>query len=210
MEGSPLTERTLAVYRRLRGEFDNVGIVIQAYLHRSQADVEALIADGIGHFRLCKGAYDEPASIAYRERPRVTQALNELIRTCLAPPSRDQGRLLRRRLARRRGRQLHAGLCLPARRPATAYEFQMLYGIRRELQAKLAQDGYACASMCPTAPTGIPTSCAAWPSVRPTCSSSCARSWETRIIADFGVRNVDVKSTRCDAAINTFAATRGS
>ena len=54
MEGSPYTERTLAIYRRLRTQFGNCGIVIQAYLHRSQADVEALIAEGIGHFRLCK------------------------------------------------------------------------------------------------------------------------------------------------------------
>ncbi|MGQ9768816.1 MAG: proline dehydrogenase family protein, partial [Anaerolineae bacterium] len=69
MEGSAYTERTLAIYRRLRQHYNNVGIVLQAYLRRTQADAEALINEGIGHFRLCKGAYDEPADIAYRQRP---------------------------------------------------------------------------------------------------------------------------------------------
>jgi proline dehydrogenase len=141
MEGSPYTERTLRIYRRLRGQFDNCGIVIQAYLHRSQADVEALIAEGIGHFRLCKGAYDEPADIAYRERPAVTRALNALVRTCLeeagragayaAVASHDQEVIdFTRACAYQHGV------------PPTAYEFQMLYGIRRELQTDLARRGH--------------------------------------------------------------------
>jgi proline dehydrogenase len=142
MEGSPYTERTLRIYRRLRGQFDNCGIVIQAYLHRSQADVAALIAEGIGHFRLCKGAYDEPADIAYRARPAVTQALNALVRACLAPSGRAMGAYagvashdqevidFTRAFAYQHG-------VLPA-----AYEFQMLYGIRRELQADLVRRGH--------------------------------------------------------------------
>ena len=100
MEGSAYTERTLTIYRRLRRDFDNVGIVIQAYLHRSQADVEALIAEGVGHFRLCKGAYDEPETIAYREPRRVTQSLNDLVCTCLDAQMRGRESLLRRRFAR--------------------------------------------------------------------------------------------------------------
>ena len=118
MEGSPYTERTIGIYRRLRREFDNTGIVIQAYLHRSQADVEALIADGIGHFRLCKGAYDEPESLAYRERPRVTQALDELARTCLEPLSRDRDAYAAVASHDEEVDQLRAGLRLPARCPA--------------------------------------------------------------------------------------------
>jgi proline dehydrogenase len=142
MEGSPYTERTLAVYRRLRQHHNNVGIVVQAYLRRTQADVEALIQEGIGHFRLCKGAYDEPAAIAYRERPRVTQAINELTRTCMTPQARGQG--------------AYAAIASPDEEvinfarayayqhgiPPATYEFQMLYGIRRELQTALAQGGY--------------------------------------------------------------------
>ena len=142
MEGSPYTERTIGIYRRLRREFDNTGIVIQAYLHRSQADVEALIADGIGHFRLCKGAYDEPESIAYRERPRVTQALNELARTCLEPLSRDRGAYAAVASHDEEVINFVRAYAYQHGVPQSAYEFQMLYGIRRELQAKLAQDGY--------------------------------------------------------------------
>jgi proline dehydrogenase len=89
--GLPYTGRTLDVYRRLRQRHSNVGIVVQAYLHRTQGDVESLIANGMGHFRLCKGAYDEPPSIAYRERLRVTQAMQELIRTCFSPEARTLG-----------------------------------------------------------------------------------------------------------------------
>jgi len=142
MEGSPLTERTLAVYRRLRREFDNVGIVIQSYLHRSQADVEALITEGIGHFRLCKGAYDEPATIAYREHPRVTQALNELVSTCLAPESRAKGAYCAVASHDEEVVNFTRAYAYQNNVPSTAYEFQMLYGIRRELQNELLQRGY--------------------------------------------------------------------
>jgi len=142
MEGSPYTGRTIALYRRLRGEFSNVGIVIQAYLHRSQADVEALIAEGIGHFRLCKGAYDEPAAIAYRERPRVTQALNELVRTCLAPEARAKGAYCGVASHDQEVVNFACAYAYQHEVPRTAYEFQMLYGIRRELQADLVRRGY--------------------------------------------------------------------
>jgi proline dehydrogenase len=142
MEGSPYTDRTIAIYRRLRQEYNNVGIVIQSYLHRSLADVEALIADGIGHFRLCKGAYDESASIAYRERPRVTQTLDELARTCLTPAARANGAYPAVATHDEEVINFVRAYAYQHDVPASAYEFQMLYGIRRELQAKLAQSGY--------------------------------------------------------------------
>jgi proline dehydrogenase len=142
MEGSPYTERTLGVYRRLRGKFSNTGIVIQAYLHRSQADVEALIADGMGHFRLCKGAYDEPAAIAYRDRPRVTQALNELARTCLAPDGRARNAYAAVASHDTEVINFVRAYAYQHDISPSAYEFQMLYGIRRELQTDLAKRGY--------------------------------------------------------------------
>ena len=114
MEGSPYTERTLALYRRLRQHHSNVGIVVQAALHRTQADVEALIGDGIGHFRLCKGAYDEPADIAYRERPRVTQRVHRPGPHLSVTRESRQGRVRRYRLPRRRSDQLCTRLRLPA------------------------------------------------------------------------------------------------
>jgi proline dehydrogenase len=142
MEGSPYTERTLAIYRRLRRQFGNCGIVIQAYLHRSQADVEALIAEGIGHFRLCKGAYDEPADFAYRERSRVTLALNEGVRACLEPAG--QARQAYVAVASHDEEVINFTRAYAYQHgiPTTAYEFQMLYGIRRELQADLVRRGY--------------------------------------------------------------------
>jgi proline dehydrogenase len=142
MEGSPYTARTLAIYRRLRKQFSNCGIVIQAYLHRSRADVEALIAEGIGHFRLCKGAYDEPADIAYRARPVVTQALNELVRLCLEPAGRARGAYAA--IASHDEEVINFARAFAYQHgiPASAYEFQMLYGIRRELQADLVRRGY--------------------------------------------------------------------
>jgi proline dehydrogenase len=142
MEGSPYTERTIAVYRRLRRQFDNTGIAIQAYLHRSQADVEALIGEGIGHFRLCKGAYDEPAVIAYRERPRVTQALNELVRVCLEPTAQAKGAYPAVASHDEEVINFTRAYAYQNDIPSTAYEFQMLYGIRRELQAGLVRRGY--------------------------------------------------------------------
>jgi proline dehydrogenase len=142
MEGSSHTERTLAIYRRLRREFSNVGIVIQAYLYRSQADVEGLIAEEIGHFRLCKGAYDEPATIAYRERVRVTQALEELIRVCLRPESREKGCYCAVASHDEEVVNFARAYAYQHDVPASVYEFQMLYGIRRELQAELVRRGY--------------------------------------------------------------------
>jgi proline dehydrogenase len=142
MESSPYTERTLRIYRRLRGQFDNCGIAVQAYLHRSQADVEALIAEGIGHFRLCKGAYDEPAGIAYQERPAVTRALNALARTCLAPAGQARGAYAAVASHDQEVINFTRAYAYQYNVPPTAYEFQMLYGIRRELQADLVRRGH--------------------------------------------------------------------
>lgn len=142
MEGSPYTERTIGLYRRLRGQYSNAGIVIQAYLHRSQADVEGLIADGMGHFRLCKGAYDEPATIAYRERPRVTQALLDLARTCFSPAGRSHGAYAAIASHDQEVTNFVRAYAYQHDIPPTDYEFQMLYGIRRELQTDLAKRGY--------------------------------------------------------------------
>ena len=142
MEGSEYTQRTLDIYRQMRRDFSNVGIVIQAYLHRSEMDIRSLIEEGIGHFRLCKGAYDEPETIAYQERACVTRAFNDLIRICMAPESRDMQAyaaiashdqdIINFARAYAYGQEL----------PKDAFEFQMLYGIRRELQTALVRQGY--------------------------------------------------------------------
>ena len=68
MEDSSATDDTLYVYRKLRADHSNVGIVLQAYLRRTADDAAALTGDGLGHFRLCKGIYIEPEEIAFKGR----------------------------------------------------------------------------------------------------------------------------------------------
>ncbi len=139
MEDSSLTEVTLEIVRRLhaRPELgDAIGIVIQAYLYRSQADIEQLLAEGI-RVRLCKGAYKEPAAVAFPAKADVDTHYVELTRMLLASPiyhglaTHDDAMVAAAKaFARERGIE-------PAR-----FEFQMLYGVRRELQRSLVREGY--------------------------------------------------------------------
>ena len=142
MEGSDYTERTLGMYRRLRQSFDNVGIVIQSYLRRSRGDVQTLIDEGLGNFRLVKGAYDEPAALAYQERPQVTRALQELIALCMTPAALAKKTYIA--VASHDTEVVNYARAFAHQHdvPRGAYEFQMLYGIRRELQAQLVRKGY--------------------------------------------------------------------
>jgi proline dehydrogenase len=139
MEDSSLTQVTLDIVRRihalpeLRGA---IGIVIQAYLYRSQADIEQLLADGI-RIRLCKGAYKEPAEVAFPSKADVDKnyvrltgmLLDSLVYHGLATHDEvmiDEAK----RFAKQHGID-------PSR-----FEFQMLFGVRRDLQRKLIQEGY--------------------------------------------------------------------
>lgn len=142
MEDSPVTDRTLAIYRRLRSEFDNVGVVIQAYLYRSQDDVRQLMADGYAHLRLCKGAYDEPPSVAFQEKADVDRNMVELIKLMLQgqpdypgtyPAVASHDHMI---INWTKAYTHHHHI------PADRFEFQMLYGIRRDLQQELANQGY--------------------------------------------------------------------
>ena len=137
MEGSAYTERTLEVVRRLRAAGHDAGPVIQAYLHRSPDDVAALAAERV-RTRICKGAYAEPPELALQEREAIGDAFVALVR--------DAAR--RRRLPGRRDpRPGHAAARDRGRRPPRAcrserYEFQMLHGVRRDLQRQLLADGH--------------------------------------------------------------------
>jgi proline dehydrogenase len=142
MEGSEYTARTIGIYRRLRSEYTNCGLVVQAYLHRTQSDVESLINDDMGHFRLCKGAYDEPATIAFRARARVTQAMQELIRTCFSEEARAKGAFAAIASHDEDVINFAKAYAYQHGLAPSQVEFQMLYGIRRELQAALVKQGY--------------------------------------------------------------------
>jgi proline dehydrogenase len=142
MEDSPVTDRTLHIYRRLRAEFPNVGVVIQAYLYRSEEDVRSLMEQGMAHLRLCKGAYDEPPAVAFQPKPEVDQNMAHLIQLMLDSQAQFPGTYPAvashdHRIINWIKAYAHHHEIAPDR-----FEFQMLYGIRRDLQQQLADQGY--------------------------------------------------------------------
>jgi len=139
MEDSSLTQVTLDIVRRLHARPElrgSIGIVIQAYLYRSQADIEQLVADGI-RVRLCKGAYKEPAEVAFPAKSDVDKNYIHLSHLLLDSPiyhglaTHDEAMIA---AARAFAAEHHIE---PAR-----FEFQMLYGVRRDLQRALVKEGY--------------------------------------------------------------------
>jgi proline dehydrogenase len=132
MEGSAYTASTLRLFRRLRVDQENVGVVLQAYLHRTAADVEEMIQLG-ARVRLCKGAYDEPASIAFPNKSDVDANYLRLAERLLAAGTYPA-------LATHDERIIRHVTALGV--PREDFEFQMLFGVRRDLQQQLAREGY--------------------------------------------------------------------
>lgn len=136
MEGSDYTERTIEIAKRAKQRYAEVGTVIQSYLYRSRADVESL-CDLSVRVRLVKGAYQEPQSIAYQQKREVDQSYVESMKILLARgnfpaiATHDE-EIIKEACAFVRDHGISKD----------AFEFQMLYGIRRDLQAKLVQQGY--------------------------------------------------------------------
>lgn len=142
MEDSPVTDRTLAIYRRLRREFNNVGVVVQAYLYRTQEDVRQLMAEGIADLRLCKGAYDEPPAVAFQEKKDVDRNLVELIKLMFQGQADHPGTYPAIASHDHMIINWTKAYAYHRRIPNDRFEFQMLYGVRRELQQALASQGY--------------------------------------------------------------------
>ncbi len=136
MENTPYTDITLRIYRTMRDEydFDNVGTVIQAYLYRSEADMQALGSEG-AHIRLCKGAYLESPEHAFPNKPDVDANYAKILRQYLQTP----GYLC---IATHDEKMIQAGEAAVKEFKSTRYEFQMLYGIRSARQEELAAAGY--------------------------------------------------------------------
>lgn len=136
MESSAYTESTLEIVRRLRGAGYDVGPVIQAYLHRSRADAERLAAERV-RTRICKGAYAEPSEVAMHERDEIGASFVELCRILLEADAypgvatHDPAMV-----------EAVAGLARERAIGPDRFEFQMLYGIRRDLQRRLLERGY--------------------------------------------------------------------
>jgi proline dehydrogenase len=137
MEGSAYTQATLEIVRRLHAMEGNrgcVGAVIQAYLHRSAGDVAELIQEGI-RIRLCKGAYQEPAHLAFPQKADVDANFVKLMKVLLSSG-------ICHGIATHDQRMIEATQRFAEERGIRDFEFQMLYGIRRDLQRSLAARGH--------------------------------------------------------------------
>ena len=139
MEDSSLTQITMDIVRRIHAQpdlADAVGIVIQSYLFRSQSDIEQLIADGI-RVRLCKGAYKEPPEVAFPSKADVDANYIKLANLLLQSP-------IYHGLATHDENMIAAAKSFATAHniPPSHFEFQMLFGVRRDLQRKLVAEGY--------------------------------------------------------------------
>ena len=142
MEGSDVTEVTFRTYEQVRASYPNVGVVVQAYLRRAQRDVAERLIPAGASVRLCKGAYKEPPDVAFALKSEVDENYKRLADLLLSEPARAKGvrtaiathdEAMIRHVKEKVGRgQIGKG----------DFEFQMLYGIRRDLQRSLAREGY--------------------------------------------------------------------
>lgn len=136
MESSHYTELTLSVFYELFEEFRNLGVVIQSYLRRSETDVKELAAIA-APVRLCKGAYKEPEELAFQKKSEVNESFVRLLELLM----RSESPLA---VATHDGLMIEATKRLMREMPErqAPVEFQMLYGIRRDLQVRLVEEGY--------------------------------------------------------------------
>ncbi|MGB8318462.1 MAG: proline dehydrogenase family protein [Ignavibacteriaceae bacterium] len=136
MEDSPYTDKTIALFKRLKESFDNVGIVLQAYLKRTFDDA-VILGKLNSNYRLCKGIYIEPASIAYKDKQRIRENYLETLSVILKSgnyvgiATHDEFLINE---AYRMIKELNI--------PKDKFEFQMLLGVREDLRDKINADGY--------------------------------------------------------------------
>jgi proline dehydrogenase len=140
MESSPYVDPTLDLFRRTRARSARIGIALQAYLYRTAADVESLIPLGAA-IRMVKGAYLEPASVAYPKKADVDENFYTLSVRLLREDARRPGALLHMATHDPRLVDRLTAFIDQHQVPKAAYEFAMLYGIQRPLQQRLVQAG---------------------------------------------------------------------
>ena len=136
MEGSAYTQRTVEIAKRVRAKYTGVGTVMQAYLYRTEQDVQDLLAAGC-RLRLCKGAYKEPPEVAFPKKSDVDANYVKLMKMLL-PSGIYHG------IATHDPAMIEATKDFARERniKRDQFEFQMLYGIRTDLQEKLVRDGF--------------------------------------------------------------------
>ncbi|HQR40112.1 MAG TPA: proline dehydrogenase family protein [Blastocatellia bacterium] len=136
MEDSAHTDATLDVFRTVRATHENVGIVVQSYLYRTEDDIRSLL--GIGsRIRLCKGAYKEPAEVAFQEKAKVDANYVVLMKLLL-----QSG--IYHGIATHDPKMINATIrfAREAKIEQKSFEFQMLYGIARDRQVQLVEQGF--------------------------------------------------------------------
>jgi len=138
MEDSSVTQATIDIFKRLRAEFDlnTVGIVLQSYLYRTLADAEELVKLP-ARIRICKGAYNEPPEVAFPDKKDVDANYVKVMQLLLASG-------VYHGIATHDPKMIDATIDFATREGIgkEKYEFQMLYGVRRDLQKQLARDGF--------------------------------------------------------------------
>src|SRR6202171_4808970 len=136
MEGSVYTQRTVELVKRVRSQNPAIGTVIQSYLYRSEADITDLLAYGC-RIRLCKGAYKEPADVAFPKKKDVDANYVRLMQMLLASGFYHG-------IATHDPAMIAATIRFAAAKQISKddFEFQMLYGVRTDLQRRLVKDGY--------------------------------------------------------------------
>ena len=135
MEDHTTTDSTLAILHELRKDFPETGAVLQAYLHRTEADCRDLAHEG-SRVRLCKGAYKEPESVAFQDREEVDKAYVRCLKVLMAGQGYPMIATHDPRLV-----DIAGALATRYERPQGTYEFQMLFGIRPDEQERLAEAG---------------------------------------------------------------------
>ncbi len=142
MEGSDVTEITFRIYEQARAQYPNVGVVVQAYLRRTYRDVKERLIPAGASIRLCKGAYKEPPDVAFALKPEVDENYKRLADLLLSEKARARG--VRTAIATHDEAMIRHVKEKVSRGEIGKgdFEFQMLYGIRRDLQRGLARDGY--------------------------------------------------------------------
>jgi len=138
MEGSDVTQVTIDIFKRLRAEFglNDVGIVLQSYLYRTYADAQELVKIP-ARIRICKGAYNEPPEVAFPDKKDVDANYVKVMQLLLASGTYHG-------IATHDPKMIDATVAYAQQQGIgkEAFEFQMLYGVRRDLQKQLARDGY--------------------------------------------------------------------
>lgn len=141
MENSPFTEKTINIYEKVFKEFKNVGVAIQSYLKRTLSDLERLSSMG-AEIRLCKGAYKEPKEIAYQRKKDVDENYKRGLIILFSREKVERGTYPCVATHDEKLINFTYELVKKNNIPPDKFEFQMLYGIRRDLQEKIVRDGF--------------------------------------------------------------------